>query len=102
MRIDLVYNRLTDFCFAEPRNHILREICERDLAVITPHPRAHALYANKRNLAIFSDAARLAELGAGQPAIDSLSQGIPATRLAVGSEDAWWRNRKDWFFKPSG
>jgi len=100
-RIDLIYNRLTDFCFDEPRNQVLREVCERDLAVITPHPRAHALYADKRNLAILSDAGRLAEFGATRPAIDSLVRGIPATRLAAGSEDAWWRERKNWFFKPS-
>ena len=100
--IDLIYNRLTDFYFAEPRDQVLREICERDLAVITPHPRAHALYANKRNLAIFSDAAKLAQLGAAQPAIDNLLHGIPTTRRAAGSDDAWWRDRKNWFFKPSG
>jgi len=101
-RIDLIYNRLTDFYFAQPRNLVLREICERDMAVITPHPRAHALYADKRNLAIFSNAQKLTELGAPRQAIDTLVRGIPATRLAVGNDDGWWRDRKDWFFKPSG
>ena len=102
VRIDLIYNRVTDFYFVQPRNQILRDILERDLAVITPHPRAHALYADKRNLAILGNAARLAELGVAQSTIDGLVQGIPATRLAAGSDDAWWQDRKNWFFKPSG
>jgi len=100
-RVDLVYNRLTDFYLAAPGNHVLRAALERDLAVITPHPHAHALYANKENLTIFSDAAKLAGLGVARSGIDSLLHGIPTTRHAVGCEDAWWRERKDWFFKPS-
>ena len=31
--------------------------------VLTPHPHAHALYADKRNLVLLSDPAQLAQLG---------------------------------------
>ena len=58
-RIDLVYNRCTDFYFADPAHAALAEAYARDLAVITPHPFAHALYANKDNLILLSDAAAL-------------------------------------------
>ena len=51
-RIDLVYNRSTDFYFADAHHAALAEAYARDLAVITPHPHAHALYSNKRNLVI--------------------------------------------------
>ena len=101
-RIDLVYNRLTDFYFDAPRNLALRQAYEKDLAVITPHPRAHALFADKRNLAIFSDATRLGTLGATHLMIDSLSASVPTTRAAEGCEETWWRDRKGWFFKPNG
>jgi hypothetical protein len=49
-RIDLVYNRLTDFALEAPANAALREAWLSDAALITPHPQAHALYADKRNL----------------------------------------------------
>ena len=101
-RIDLVYNRLTDFYFDSPSTLALRQAFERDLAVVTPSPRTHALYADKRNLAIFSDAAKLEALGVSPGTIDALSAGVPTTREAVGCEETWWRERKDWFFKPNG
>jgi len=98
--IDLIYNRVTDFYFEEPRHEALRWCYQRDLAVITPHPHAHALYANKRNLAILSDAAALERLGAPREAIDVLTRGVPSTRDVRGCEETWWNDRKRWFFKP--
>ena len=65
--VDLVYNRLTDFYLANPRHHALRTAYEQDLAVVTPHPRAHALYADKHNLTLLSDAQTLRELGVTEP-----------------------------------
>jgi hypothetical protein len=99
-RIDLVYNRLTDFYFDSPTNQVLRLAYERGLAVITPHPRAHALYANKRNLALLSNEDALEEVGAARQVFEVLRRGVPTTRAVVGYADTWWRDRKDWFFKP--
>lgn len=98
--IDLVYNRLTDFYFDVPSSHALRLAYQRDLAVITPHPRAHALYADKRNLALLSNAATLERLGVPQDVAEVLVSGIPSTREATGCAETWWRDRKRWFFKP--
>ncbi|HET9446407.1 MAG TPA: hypothetical protein VFO35_09130 [Steroidobacteraceae bacterium] len=99
-RIDLVYNRLTDFYFDAPSSHVLRIAHQRGLAVITPHPRAHALYADKRNLALLSNAAALEALGAPRVVAEVLVSGIPSTREAAGCAETWWRDRKGWFFKP--
>ena len=99
-RIDLVYNRLTDFYLDAPTSHVLRLAYQRGLAVITPHPRAHALYADKRNLALLSNPTALEALGVPRDTAEVLVGGIPSTREAAGCADAWWRNRKDWFFKP--
>lgn len=101
-RIDLVYNRLTDFYFEAPRSRVLRLACERDLAVITPHPRAHALYADKRNLSLLGDAAFLTSANAPGDSIETLVDGIPETRAVAGGAETWWRDRKAWFFKPHG
>jgi hypothetical protein len=53
--IDLVYNRLVDFSFGNPEHQDLRAAYLDDAVVVTPNPRVHALYADKRNLALLSD-----------------------------------------------
>jgi hypothetical protein len=100
MPIDLVYNRLTDFYLEDPRNAAVREACAHGLAVVTPHPHAHALYADKRNLVLLGDAGALRAFGASPGAREALGRGVPETRLVQGDADGWWRDRKDWFFKP--
>jgi hypothetical protein len=98
--IDLIYNRSTDFYFEKAGSEVLRRAHENDLAVVTPHPRAHALYANKRNLALFSDRGRLAGLGVAADVIDVLARVVPATRQVKCGDEGWWNERKSWFFKP--
>jgi hypothetical protein len=98
--IDLVYNRLTDFHFEDPRHHVLRDAYRHDVAVVTPHPRAHALWADKRNLARFTDAAYLRDLGVGGQDIEVMTRGIPRTLPVDGPAERWWTERKQWFFKP--
>ncbi len=56
--IDMVYNRLTDFYFAEPRHRTLRDAWLGDAALFSPTPDHHAMYADKRNLVWLSDAER--------------------------------------------
>jgi hypothetical protein len=55
MPVDLVYNRLVDFSFDHPEHQALRAAYLDDAVVITPNPRAHALYADKRDLTLLSD-----------------------------------------------
>jgi hypothetical protein len=100
-RIDLVYNRLTDFHFSEPAHAALAQAYAADAAVITPHPHAHALYSDKRNLVTMTDAAELRAMGAGDDTIDLLLQHIPRTVCPRGEEERWWADRKRWFFKPA-
>jgi hypothetical protein len=53
--IDLLDNRLTDFALTQPAHAHLREAYLQDAVVFTPHPQAHALWADKRNLALLSN-----------------------------------------------
>lgn len=101
-RVDLVYNRLTDFSLEEAANAVLRAAWLAGAAVLTPHPRAHALFADKRNLALLTDAAALSDLGVDAATKTVLLAGIPRTRL-VQREDAedLWAQRKQLFFKPA-
>jgi hypothetical protein len=96
--IDLVYNRLTDFYLEQPEHAGLREAYLSGALVLTPNPRAHALYADKRNLILLSDEARLRAWGVREPTIGTLLKGIPRT-LPVG--EALWPERRALFFKPA-
>lgn len=99
--IDLVYNRLTDFYLQAAALAPLRTAYEAGAIVLTPHPRAHALYADKRNLVILSDAARLAEFCVPQPVIDRLVTGVPRTvEVTPERAAALWAARRGLFFKP--
>ena len=100
--IDLVYNRLTDFSLTENSNQHLFDAYRAGSVVLTPNPRHHALYADKRNLAILSDEVMLEKFGAAQHDIDILKNGIPKTQLVTADNAAQlWQDRKHLFFKPA-
>ncbi len=101
LAIDLVYNRLTDFYLAQPQSAALREAYLQRAVVLTPHPQAHALYADKRHLALFSDAARLQALGVPPATQHILLKHVPRTEV-VDAADAQrlWDARRSLFFKP--
>jgi hypothetical protein len=98
--VDLIYNRSTDFYLQSAGTNVLRDAFERNLAVVTPHPKAHALYANKHNLAVLSDARMLAGLGIDAEVTDLLVRTIPPTHKVDEGDETWWTDRKAWFFKP--
>jgi hypothetical protein len=70
--------------------------------VITPHPRAHALYADKRNLIVLSDDKALEALGAPAEARAILAAGVPRTQsVTPEGAEALWSARRKFFFKPA-
>ena len=101
-RVDLVYNRLTDFYFERPEHRALGAAYLAGAAVVTPHPRAHALYADKRNLALLTDETALRELGVAEDTRAVLLSGIPRTEIVRRQDaQALWARRKQLFFKPA-
>jgi hypothetical protein len=100
--IDIIYNRLTDFYLEKSEHEHLREAHRLNAVVLTPHPRAHALYASKRNLTLLSDERELHALGVPPQTIEMLLRHIPRTHAVTSrTHDEWWIDRKEWFFKPS-
>ena len=100
--VDLVYNRLTDFALEAPQHAILREAYLADAVLVTPHPQAHALYADKRNLVVLTDDAWLADIGVNAADRQLLQEGIPrTTEVKPQDADSFWLSRKQWFFKPA-
>ena len=101
LAIDLVYNRLTDFYMEHATSAALREAYLQQRVVLTPHPRAHALYADKRRLVLFSDAAQLQALGVPQKTQQVLLEHVPHTEVVnADDEQRLWSARRSLFFKP--
>ncbi|MDF2117942.1 hypothetical protein PY365_20425 [Roseiarcaceae bacterium H3SJ34-1] len=101
--IELVYNRLVDFSFAQREHSALRSAYLDGAVVVTPNPRAHALFADKRNLTLLCDSASLRDFGLGAKEADALGAGVLRT-VSVTPENAesLWSKRKAFFFKPTG
>ena len=100
--IDLVYNRLTDFMLEFPASAALKAAYLENLAVVTPNPRHHALYANKRNMALLGDDDWLRSIGVPQEVRQTLSEHVLSTELVSESNaERLWAARKQLFFKPS-
>ncbi len=99
-KIDLIYNRLTDFSLSQ--FPLLLTAYRQNLVVMTPHPHAYTLYADKRNLSLLTNPEFLRAKGLDETSISTLLTGIPQTRLIdVKDAEQWWKERKAWFFKPA-
>jgi hypothetical protein len=100
--IDLVYNRLTDFLLESSASAALRSAYLDHAVVVTPHPQAHALYADKRNLALLSDPIRLRALGVPEATQKILLEHIPHTEeVKAEHAERLWHERRHLFFKPT-
>ncbi|MCU6435273.1 hypothetical protein LPB67_15970 [Undibacterium sp. Jales W-56] len=100
--IDLVYNRLTDFMLDDVRHDELRQAYLDGAVVLTPHPQAHALYADKRNLGILSSRVELKSLGVPKSVQEILLAFVLPTELVIpGDADRLWQSRRKLFFKPA-
>lgn len=102
MPVDLVYNRLTDFYLQEPGHAALLHAYQAGAAVVTPHPRVHALFANKRNLVALSDIAQLQAWGVADTDVELLRHTVPHTQAVNEQQaEALWAQRRTLFFKPA-
>lgn len=80
----------------------IREAYLAEGVVLTPHPQAHALYVDKRNLALLTDPLELAALQVPDSLQQILLQGIPHTEVVDPAHaDRLWAERKRLFFKPA-
>jgi hypothetical protein len=101
-RLQLVYNRVTDFALAQDANVVLKEAWLQGAAMVTPNPRHHALYADKKNLVALSDDGLLAGWGVDAGTRRTLAAGIPRTEVVDAARaDDFWTRRRQLFFKPA-
>ena len=102
VRIDLVYNRLTDFYLEDPAFKNMRQAYVEKLSLVTPNPASYALYADKRNLVLLTDKKLLNSCGIAAEILDVLEKGIPVTQeVNAANEDVLWTHRRNLYFKPN-
>ncbi len=100
--IDLVYNRLTDFALEHAEQAALKAAYLARAVCLTPHPRAHALLADKRRLIDLCSRQQLVALGANPEDAALVAAHVPETRIVDdASREALWRARRHYFFKPA-
>ena len=100
--VDFVYNRLTDFSLQQPAHEVLRAAYLAGKVALSPHPRAHAVYADKRNLSVLGNRDFLQTTRISQASIDMLMLAIPPTQLVTAeNREALWASRRQLFFKPA-
>ena len=108
--IDLLYNRLTDFSLSSEPCSAIRaawlhqragQMHDTHATLVTPHPQAHALWADKRNLQWLSDPDALTAFGLSASQAAAICRCVPRTVSVTAAEgEQFWATRKQWFFKP--
>ena len=101
LEVDLVYNRLVDFDLSEARHAALAGAYADGAVVITPGPRHHALYADKRNLVLLSDPDFVASLGLSEADMAALAALPHAENVTAENAERLWADRKRYYFKPA-
>ncbi len=100
-KVDLIYNRHTDFYLETPEMAGLRTAYLERSACLTPNPRTYALLADKRHLALWSNAKSLEQFQLPARDAEILLRTIPESYLMndIDQEEVW-STRKNWVFKP--
>lgn len=100
-RIDLIYNRLTDFYLSKSEQSKIRSAWEKENVVVTPNPLDYELYAKKTNFLFWKNEEFLQSAGVSKEDQRILSNSIPLTGLVKRkNSEQLWSERKKFFFKP--
>nr|WP_100765111.1 circularly permuted ATPgrasp domain protein [Leptospira ellisii]PJZ92903.1 circularly permuted ATPgrasp domain protein [Leptospira ellisii] len=100
-KVDLIYNRMTDFYLTESHNQAIRTAWEKQNVVLTPNPLDYELYAKKTNLILWKNDTFLKNAGVRVEDRKTVSSTVPFTGYVKEREpDQLWEERKRFFFKP--
>jgi hypothetical protein len=100
-KVELLYNRLTDFYLTQPAHAAIKAAYLHGSIVMTPNPHVYALFADKGNLTVFSDTELLRSWDVDEVDVRTLSAGFPAAcRVTSENNTELWEQRNSLFFKP--
>ncbi|TGL50817.1 circularly permuted ATPgrasp domain protein, partial [Leptospira wolffii] len=90
-KIDLIYNRLTDFHLLQAANFKIKQAWEGGNTVVTPSPLDYDLYARKTNLTFLSDIESIAKVGMSDRDSKVLRKSIPYAKIvtADNAKELW-------------
>lgn len=100
--VDMIYNRLVDFRLERPDLAPIAAAAAAGAVVLSPAPRHHALFADKRNLVRLCDREGLLAMGLAPEHADALKGILQTRQVSADNADELWSQRKGLFFKPSG
>lgn len=101
-KIDLVYNRDTDFHLVEERSQALKSARDAGVVCVTPSAYEYHLLADKERLEELSQLSTIVNLALSVSEKAILSRTLIRTRSIAEFTDtaALWSDRKKYFFKP--
>jgi len=100
-RIDVIYNRHTDFYLDDEAIIHIRKAYERGQVAINPHPRSYALIGDKSRMVDWWREGLL-DSCVEQDAVDRIRAITPQTRqFSEMDREQAWVERKQWVFKPA-
>ncbi|EMJ99157.1 MULTISPECIES: hypothetical protein [unclassified Leptospira] len=100
-KIDLIYNRLTDFHLSDVSNSKIFQAWKNKKVILTPSPVDYDLFARKTNLHVLSDNDFLIKAGFDKKDSEILKSSVPDTKIVnLGNAQELWEKRKHIFFKP--
>ncbi len=101
VRVDVIYNRHTDFYLEGDDVAHIRRAYERGLVAINPHPRSYALIGDKSRMVDWWREGLL-EQCVDQDVAEQIRSVTPEThQLSELDADKAWSDRKHWVFKPA-
>ena len=102
LKIDLVYNRDTDFYLALPRSSALRAARDAGVVCVTPSAYEYRLLADKERLEELSRPGAIENLQLSVSEKSTISKALIRTRAVSEFTDPQelWAQRKSLFFKP--
>ncbi len=101
MKIDMIYNRHTDFYLeSEPMQHIRQAFMNKQVA-LNPYPRSYALIGDKNRMVDWWRDGLL-ESCVHTEVLNLFRHVVPETHvLSEYDKDQAWQTRKQWVFKPA-
>lgn len=100
-KIDLVYNRHTDFYFEAPSQAALRKAFESNAACFSPNPHEYKVLADKERLLELSQNSVLDGLSISSKAKTYLQSTIlESVEITKSNSEEIWASRKKYYFKP--
>ncbi len=100
VKVDLLYNRLTDFSFEKEEHIKFLSLLSSSSTVVTPSKDDHMLFADKRSLLALGDESLTSQILSSDELV-TLKETLLETKIVDETNAEYlWEHRKKYFFKP--